>query len=415
MNADFSLASAAGGFDLAAAAALGVFDASVGAAGAGVYDAAAYDAAMAANAAVLAQAAQAAQVAQAAQAAKETGGTGSIYDTAAVAQTLYDAAASGDASATALAGALGLGAGLWDGTLAAISLANFSATPQGISSSTGRAIYRGVIKSFSEEKGWGHIACDATKAEYGRDIFMMRSALRGSRVSPGDPVAFTVRMGIKGPEADEVQIFWGEKAKRSQDVDSCGGVCSAGTSGNPTKNKTFLGKLQGFAPQRGWGFIACPETWDIFGKDLFVHKREFDTELTDGTMVYFRVEIGFDGRPEAKDCRKFREGMDPATIHKKSDQGQEEGGKKSETERSRRDDRGDRGDRDRGDRRDRSDRDRDRDRDRERDRDDRKRERSRSRNERGGRGESDRGGGGGHKPQEAKLPTMMQMSGSQRT
>merc|ERR1719387_264300 len=35
----------------------------------------------------------------------------------------------------------------------------------------------GTVKAFNEEKGWGHITCANTQAMFGKDMFLLRSAL----------------------------------------------------------------------------------------------------------------------------------------------------------------------------------------------------------------------------------------------
>merc|ERR1719491_2147518 len=67
------------------------------------------------------------------------------------------------------------------------------------------SVYFGTVKSFNEEKGWGHISCSQTHALYGKDIFVMRSALNGAAISQGDGLQFGVTMGMKGPEATNVR------------------------------------------------------------------------------------------------------------------------------------------------------------------------------------------------------------------
>merc|ERR1719486_1104701 len=64
--------------------------------------------------------------------------------------------------------------------------------------------YVGSVKNFDEEKGWGHIICDATRALYGKDMFVLRSALHGQTITAGQQVRFKVGMGQKGPEAQQI-------------------------------------------------------------------------------------------------------------------------------------------------------------------------------------------------------------------
>lgn len=146
-------------------------------------------------------------------------------------------------------------------------------------------LHEGVVKSFNEEKGWGHISCSSTHLLYGKDIFLMRSSLRGGRVKIGDRVRFSVQIGAKGPQASDVTSLESDSLWASQDV---GG-------------KSFNGKIKQYSDEKGWGFITCDQTHKLFGKDMFVHKREFGGHfLKVGDLVTFSVEFSKDNRPEAK-------------------------------------------------------------------------------------------------------------------
>mmetsp|Transcript_84304 Transcript_84304/g.149344 ORF Transcript_84304/g.149344 Transcript_84304/m.149344 type:complete len:100 (+) Transcript_84304:3-302(+) len=64
-----------------------------------------------------------------------------------------------------------------------------------------------MIKSYSQAKGYGHIDCDETKAIYGKDMFVLRSELKGVMISAGDEVEFTLTMGTKGVQAKDVRVI----------------------------------------------------------------------------------------------------------------------------------------------------------------------------------------------------------------
>merc|ERR1719480_642796 len=46
--------------------------------------------------------------------------------------------------------------------------------------------FYGVIKSYTEEKGWGHISCPQTREIYQKDMFVLRSAFGGVPANVGD-------------------------------------------------------------------------------------------------------------------------------------------------------------------------------------------------------------------------------------
>jgi len=144
-----------------------------------------------------------------------------------------------------------------------------SARPQG-----GQLIF-GTIKSFNEEKGWGHITSPQTMATYGKDMFVMRSALNGQTVQVGDKVRFRVTQGRKGPEASEVSVMAADDGR------------------------VFTGVVKEWR-EKGFGFIQCDETRQLYGKDIFIHKKDLDgTWLPQqGEAVQFTVTLSSEGRPE---------------------------------------------------------------------------------------------------------------------
>merc|ERR1712194_366826 len=66
-------------------------------------------------------------------------------------------------------------------------------------------------------------------------------------------------------------------------------------------NKTrHWGSIKNWNEEKGWGFISCQDTMNIYGKDIFLHKKElFGQQPLAGTPVQFGVDMGPDGRPIA--------------------------------------------------------------------------------------------------------------------
>eukprot|EP00927_Polykrikos_kofoidii_P062362 TRINITY_DN57170_c0_g1_i1.p1 TRINITY_DN57170_c0_g1~~TRINITY_DN57170_c0_g1_i1.p1 ORF type:complete len:383 (-),score=66.64 TRINITY_DN57170_c0_g1_i1:54-1202(-) len=145
--------------------------------------------------------------------------------------------------------------------------------------------YVGSVKSFNEEKGWGHISCDATFAVHNKDVFLLRGQLEGQAVDVGMQASFKVTMGQKGPQASEVILL-------------PAGTCGT-ADGNP--GMVFTGSIKSFVKDKGWGFIAGEDVKKLFGKDIFLHRREIgDYEPTVGEELQFCVEVGNDSQPVAK-------------------------------------------------------------------------------------------------------------------
>jgi len=142
----------------------------------------------------------------------------------------------------------------------------------------------GRIKSFDERNGWGFVEGDAIHQLYGKDIFVSKASLQGQIVSPGDQVKLSLEMGIKGPMAVNIQVL------------PQGSFSAEGTPGT-----VYMGTIKSFNSEKGWGFVTSDETEQIFGKDIFLHKREVcvDMEPVAGMEVQFFVQLSVGGRPEA--------------------------------------------------------------------------------------------------------------------
>eukprot|EP00928_Gymnodinium_smaydae_P034921 TRINITY_DN2464_c3_g1_i1.p1 TRINITY_DN2464_c3_g1~~TRINITY_DN2464_c3_g1_i1.p1 ORF type:complete len:325 (-),score=72.40 TRINITY_DN2464_c3_g1_i1:11-985(-) len=63
-------------------------------------------------------------------------------------------------------------------------------------------VYAGIVKSVFAEKGFGFIACEKTKAAFGRDVFVHHLQL--GKFAVGDEVCFRVRVDPRGPKAQDL-------------------------------------------------------------------------------------------------------------------------------------------------------------------------------------------------------------------
>lgn len=125
------------------------------------------------------------------------------------------------------------------------------------SASTGGVgeVYLGDIVDYDEQKGFGFIECADTQKLYGIDIFLLRSALDGAVVNPGDKVNFQVEKGgPKGPKAANVQVV--QRIEDREDL------------------PVFFGLVKRYDENRGLGFIDCAETKELYGKDILVFKSQ---------------------------------------------------------------------------------------------------------------------------------------------
>merc|ERR1711907_595133 len=145
-----------------------------------------------------------------------------------------------------------------------------------------QATFRGMVKAFDKEKGWGHISSAESHAIYKRDVFVS-----ANEVLVGDEVDFSVTMTPKGPQACNV-IF-----RNKPDMPVVGTNAAAGGR--------FFGVIRAFDMVKGWGHIECRESRAIYGRDIFLLRSKLNgEEVAAGNQVDFSVEIGPKG-PQAKD------------------------------------------------------------------------------------------------------------------
>eukprot|EP00747_Dinoflagellata_sp_TGD_P071243 gnl/TRDRNA2_/TRDRNA2_156945_c2_seq2.p1 gnl/TRDRNA2_/TRDRNA2_156945_c2~~gnl/TRDRNA2_/TRDRNA2_156945_c2_seq2.p1 ORF type:complete len:313 (+),score=52.68 gnl/TRDRNA2_/TRDRNA2_156945_c2_seq2:61-999(+) len=224
--------------------------------------------------------------------------------------------------------------------------------------------FKGLIKSFDFGKARGFIDCARSHSLYGKDV-LIRLAQWGKH-EVGDAVKFYVTMNRKGfPEARKVGTLHGEKAKECglrgpyygivqlltnpkrnygfircretyhtyrqsvllgeaqmdelQDGDEVTFFVYFQDEGWPQARKVkklagyeeekkyregpFYGKLKWFSKKENYGWISCPETFQRFGQDIFIHCRQRD-ELMPGDRVSFYLVTGDQG-PEARNVEKI--------------------------------------------------------------------------------------------------------------
>ncbi|CAE8612444.1 unnamed protein product, partial [Polarella glacialis] len=63
------------------------------------------------------------------------------------------------------------------------------------------------------------------------------------------------------------------------------------------------GYIMSFQPEKGFGFIACPELCEVFGKDVFLSCFQIGN-FTVGSQVNFAVALNKEYKPQAYDLRE---------------------------------------------------------------------------------------------------------------
>merc|ERR1719401_2180264 len=104
-----------------------------------------------------------------------------------------------------------------------------------------------------------------------------------------------------------------------------GGCCGGGKKGKGKSNgkETVLGSafgvIKAFYPEKGYGFIACPDaTAQGLSGDVYMHGAQNSNGFEVGTQIKFTLYL-FNGRPQARDIELATEpggtaGIDMGSI-----------------------------------------------------------------------------------------------------
>jgi len=132
-------------------------------------------------------------------------------------------------------------------------------------------IQTGIVKNMSD-KGFAFVDCQKIKDQYGRDAFISDEEVAMFELQAGMEIHFILRLNDKGqPVAKIVPL-----------------------------NGKFKGVFKNFNAEKGFGFIDCPEAKNVFGQDVFVHRREVDSaNVQVGDSINFLVAVNAKGQPQA--------------------------------------------------------------------------------------------------------------------
>jgi len=177
--------------------------------------------------------------------------------------------------------------------------------------------YRGTVKSFNSEKGYGFIECPDTHALYQKDMFVLKSATPGGYLNKGDEVSFNVEVEHNGPVAKGVEIIsraagggmamgYGAQGGMGGGMGGMGygggmggmgggmggmGGGMGGMGGGMQGGGGYYGQVKSFSLEKGWGMIACPETQQMYGKDIFFSKQLVPGGIMIGEQVQFSLKM----------------------------------------------------------------------------------------------------------------------------
>jgi len=211
--------------------------------------------------------------------------------------------------------------------------------------------YIGYLKSYNASQGYGFISCSETFQIHNQDVFIHRAQVeeRGGLESGGAPqvgqwVEFVFKSNERGqPQARNVVWLEGKidpskmeqtnsqgqgdlndsavslspSSKTSTSKGGSRGVFqdrSSSPKRNPSQNAeqsqdedsnadsnaVYQGSLKSFSQNSGYGFIHCPDLWERYKRDVYVHKTEMPGDYRTGLTCDFQFILNPKGQPQAK-------------------------------------------------------------------------------------------------------------------
>lgn len=140
--------------------------------------------------------------------------------------------------------------------------------------------FSGLIKSYNPEKGYGFIDNDEIKGWFNRDCFLTKGEVDRHGLNVGEDVTFVVKIDRGNPQADVIG--------KTNEMHMLGQDSLASVGPGPHK-----GVIKSYNDTKGFGFIQCEETYNVFECDVFMHKREMDPSHQVRNVFCARDSSGF--------------------------------------------------------------------------------------------------------------------------
>mmetsp|Transcript_35348 Transcript_35348/g.75335 ORF Transcript_35348/g.75335 Transcript_35348/m.75335 type:complete len:367 (-) Transcript_35348:40-1140(-) len=163
----------------------------------------------------------------------------------------------------------------------------------------------GVISEFFPEKGYGFIQSESLKETFGRDVFLSNQEEPNPII--GQTVSFAVVVKGGRPQARQLQPMNGSvpSVPKAQ-MPSAPQLATTWTKPPVTEaqgGQRFSGIISAYTPAKNYGFIKCEETFNLYGKDVFLSSQEIGPFAV-GSSVTFRVVENMLGKPQARDLEQ---------------------------------------------------------------------------------------------------------------
>lgn len=201
--------------------------------------------------------------------------------------------------------------------------------------------YTGTIKSFVLSKGFGFIACPTLMKKYGVDVFVHKNEWVSNNFKEGMKVSFRINLNnVMQPQAVDVRImdqkhhggmhqpvvqnmaqqrFAGQKRPAPYSMEAFHdmkrprqhtmnpvSVVPMGDFVHKAAPKKieggpYAGVLKSYNETTGFGFIQCDETFNLYNRDIFLHKNEAEkiVNRSVGDHLTFSLQLNEHGAPQA--------------------------------------------------------------------------------------------------------------------
>jgi len=141
------------------------------------------------------------------------------------------------------------------------------------------------------------------------------AAVRGTSVVSATAAAAGDDGVLSDDEGVSYARFQGGSLLAAERASGEGGASRSGKGAASEPEKFYVGRIKSYAPQQGYGFIECEETWVLYNADVFLHKNQVEggnlKKANLGDTVQFCVERNKAGRPQARNVERYVEGAPP--------------------------------------------------------------------------------------------------------
>jgi len=169
--------------------------------------------------------------------------------------------------------------------------------------------FKGIIKCFYSNKGFGFIQSQETWDIWGVDVFLHQKQLETTGFNAGDYVKFAVILNKKKqpqamnlrptspPPPPPLTEVWPE-------LGAAGWLSEGEEVGEEENGPWFKGTIKFIDAEKGYGFISCPDAAS-YGNDVWVAQK-FNPVLADLQVrdpVEFQIKENRKGQPQALGLR----------------------------------------------------------------------------------------------------------------